>query len=212
MLGVVPGVFVLLYGFESHAVFQLDRLEEGVFGAEEVFKGDEGFRGGLVQDDLFPFVQLIPLDNAEDGVVGVDAFLGDFLVLEEVFGLVQKADFVAVRLCIVLGEEETVDGVLCPVLGEIFRQLVVAFLQQVGDDAVNGGLGFKCITDFGGDDAVLDDDFIVQEELGEDEYMGVRPQCNRPSVAVAEKDLGLAGILVGFARNREFDCCHSFYC
>ena len=88
VLGVVPGVFVLLDGLQSHPVFQLDRLEEGVFSTEEVFEGYEGLRGGFVEDDLLAFVEFVSLDDAEDGVVGVYALLGNLLVLQEVFGLV----------------------------------------------------------------------------------------------------------------------------
>ena len=211
VLGVVPGVFVLFHRPEAHAVFQLGGLEKGVFGAEEFFEGDEGLRCGFVQDDLLAFVEFVALDDAEDCVVGVDALQGDFLVLEEVFGLVQEADFITVRLGIVLGIEETVYGVLRPVLSEVFRQLVVAFLQKVSDDPVDGRLGIKSLADLGSDDAIFDDDFVLLEELREEEDMGVRTERDRPRVAVAEKDFGLAGVLVGFARKRECNCCHSFY-
>ena len=196
VLGVVPGIFVLLDGTEADAVFHLVRLEEGVFGAEEVLEGHEGIRGGLVENDLLAGVQLEAVDDAEDCLVGVDTLLRDLLVLEEIFGLVQQAQLVAVRLGVVLREEETVDGILRPVLVEFVDGLVVALFDDVGDDPLNLSLGFKGVTDFGSDDAVLDEDFAVGEVLRQDVRMGVSPERHLPRVAVPEQDLGLAAVLV----------------
>ncbi len=175
VLGVVPGIFVLLDGTETDAVFHLVRLEEGVLGAEEVLEGHEGVRGGLVENDLLAGVQLEAVDDAEDCLVGVDTLLRDLLVLEEIFGLVQQAQLVAVRLGVVLGEEETVDGILRPVLVEFVDGLVVALLDDVVDNLLYLCLGFKGVTDFGSDDAVLDEDFAVGEVLRKDVRMGVSP-------------------------------------
>ena len=45
--------------------------------------------------------------------------VGDFLEFEEVLDFVEEVDFVAFRLPVIFGVEETVDGVLCPVLREV---------------------------------------------------------------------------------------------
>lgn len=70
--------------------------------AEEVLEGHEGIRSGLVENDLLVGVQLEAVGDAEDCLVGVDALLRDLLLLEEILGLVQQAQF-AVRLGVVLG-------------------------------------------------------------------------------------------------------------
>ena len=54
-------------------------------------------------------------------------FEGDLLVFEEGVGFVLEEDFVTFGLGVVLGEEESVDGVLGPVLGEVRDGFVVAF-------------------------------------------------------------------------------------
>ena len=59
------------------------------------------------------------MDNIEDAAVALVPLVGDFLEFEEVFDFVEEVDFIAFRLPVVFGVEETVDGVLCPVLREV---------------------------------------------------------------------------------------------
>ena len=58
-------------------------------------------------------------------------FEGDLLVFEEGVGFVLEEDFVTFGLGVVLGKEESVDGVLSPVLGEVSDGFVVAFFCEV---------------------------------------------------------------------------------
>lgn len=173
MLGVVPGIFVFLDGTQTGAVFHLVRLEEGVLGPEEILKGYEGVRSGLVEDDLLAGIQLKAMDDAEDRIVRVYALRRYFLMLQEVLGFVQEAQLVTVGFGVVLGEEETVDSVLRPVLVELVDRLVVALLDDMGNDSVNLRFCFQGITDLGSNNAVLNEDLAVDEVLRQDESVGV---------------------------------------
>ena len=64
-------------------------------------------------------------------------FEGDLLVFEEGVGFVLEEDFVTFGLGVVLGEEESVDGVLGPVLGEVRDGFVVSFFCEVIYDALD---------------------------------------------------------------------------
>ncbi len=76
-------------------------------------------------------------------------------------------------------------------------------------DAVYLGFGFLGFTDFGGDYAVLDDDFPVCEEFREDIGVGVGAECDFACVAVAEEDFGFAGVFVCPGGESEGNRCHS---
>lgn len=59
------------------------------------------------------------MDNVEDAAVALVPLVGDFFEFEEVFDFVEEVDFIAFCLPVVFGVEETVDGVLRPVLREV---------------------------------------------------------------------------------------------
>ena len=191
----VPDVLVFADGLKGVEGFLFGRLEEGVFAAEEFFDGGEGVGCRLVEVDGPAGVEFVAADDVEDGRVGLLAGGGDFLVFEEFVEFVEEVDFVAFGLAVVLGVEEAVDGVLRPVLREVGDGLVVAFFEDVADDAVNLGFGFLGFAHFGGDDAVLDDDFSAGEEFGEDVGACVGAEGDFAGVAVAQEDFGLAGVL-----------------
>lgn len=113
------------------------------------------------------------MDDAEDCIVRVYALRRYFLMLQEVLGFVQEAQLVTVGFGVVLGEEETVDGILRPVLVEFVDRLVVAFLRDMGDNPVNLRFCFQGITDLGSNNAVLDEDLAVDEVLRQDESVSV---------------------------------------
>ncbi len=154
----VPDGLVFADGLQGVEVFLSGRLEEGVFVAEEIFDGDEGVGCRFVEVDRPARVEFVAADDVEDGYIGFLAGGGDFLVFEEFVEFVEEVDFVAFGLAVVLGEEEAVDGVLRPVPGEVLRRFVIAFLEDVVDDAVDLGFGFLGFADFVGDDPVLDED------------------------------------------------------
>ena len=155
MWGVVPDVFVFGYRFEGCAVFELLFFEEGVFGAEEVFDGSEGATVGFVKCYRFVGVEFVAFDDVEYDLVGFVTFDGHLLIFEEGVGFVLEEDFVTFWLGVVLGKEESVDGVLSPVLGEVRDGFVVAFFCEVIYDALDECFGLLCFFDFWGDESVL---------------------------------------------------------
>ena len=138
------------------------------------------------------------------------AFEGHLLVFEEGVGFVLEEDFVTFGLGVVLGEEESVDGVLGPVLGEVRDGFVVAFFCEVIYDALYECFGFLCFFDFWGDESVLDYDLTIDEVFRQDEYTGVGAKGDFTCVAVAEKDLGFAGVFARASGEGECYCCHIF--
>lgn len=64
-------------------------------------------------------------------------------------------------------------------------------------DAFYECFSFLGFFDFRGDESVLDYDLTIDEVSRQDEYTGVGAKCDFTCVAVAEKDLGFAGV---FAR------------
>ena len=101
------------------------------------------------------------------------AFEGYLLKFKEGVNFVVEIDFVTFGLGVVLGEEESVVGVLGPVLGEVGDGFVVAFFCEVICDALDECFGFLGFFDFGGDESVFDDDLAVNKVFGEDEDTGV---------------------------------------
>jgi len=59
------------------------------------------------------------MDNVEDASVALVPLVGDFFEFEEVFDFVEEVDFIVFCLTVVFGVEETVDGVLRPVLRKV---------------------------------------------------------------------------------------------
>ena len=59
------------------------------------------------------------MDNVEDASVALVPLVGDFFEFEEVFDFVEEVDFIVLCLTVVFGVEETVDGVLRPVLRKV---------------------------------------------------------------------------------------------
>ena len=106
------------------------------------------------------------------------------LVFEEGVGFVLEEDFVTFGLSVVLGKEESVDGVLGPVLGEVGDGFVVAFFCEVIYYALDECFGFLCFFDFGGDESVLDDDLTIDEVFRQNEYTGVGAKGDLACVAV----------------------------
>ena len=150
------------------------------------------------------------LDDVEDDFVCLVAFEGYLLKFKEGVDFVVEIDFVTFRLGVVLWEEETVDGVLCPVLGEVGDGFVVSFLCEVGDDALDECFCILGLFYFGGDESVFDDDLAIDEVFGEDEDTGVGAKGDFTGVAVAEKDFGFAGVFARASGEGECYCCHIF--
>ena len=197
MWGVLPYVFVFGYGCECCAVFEFLFFEEGVLCAEEVFDGSQGVSVCFVEGYVVVGVHLEAFDDVEDDLVCLVAFEGYLLKFKEGVNFVVEIYFVTFRLGVVLWEEETVDGVLCPVLGEVGDGFVVSFLCEVGDDALDEYFCILGFFYFGGDESVFDDDLAIDEVFGEDEDTGVGAKGDFACVAVAEQDFGFAGV---FAR------------
>ena len=120
-----------------------------------------------------------------------------------------EIDFVTFGLGVVLREEESVDGVLRPVLGEVGDGFVVAFFCEVIYDALYECFCFLCFFDFGGDESVLDDYLAIDEVFRQDEYTGVSAKGDFACVTVAEKDLGFAGVFARASGEGECYCCHN---
>ena len=193
---MVPGVLVLLDGLEAGAILQLDGLKERVLSAEEVFQRQEGVGRGLIKDDFLAGVEFEAMDDTEDCAIGVDSFLRDFLVLQELFGLVLEAEFALVGLGVVLGEKEAVDGVLQPVGGHVVGEGAVALLGDLGLEGLELRLGSFMLLDFLGILALGDDNVFVLPVLRKNEDSGVGALGDLAGVAVAGKDLNLVGFLV----------------
>ena len=124
------------------------------------------------------------MDDLEDDAVLLLSFDGDICVLDEIRGLLLKGKLVAIVLLIFVRIEVAVDRILQPVLGEFVNGLFVAGVKDVSDDEINLGLGVKSLLDFFGDDAGLNDNFVLLEELGMEEGMGVSAKGDCPGVAV----------------------------
>ena len=205
MLGVVPGVLILLDGFETHAILQLNWLKERVLSAEEVVQSHEGIGVGLIQDDDLTGVQLVSFYDAEDSLVSVYTFCREFLVLEELLSFVIEADVLFVGLLIVLREHEAVDDVLRPAGADVINVHLAALFLQQGNHCVEFGLGGSGLLDFFSLAALIDDDLTVGKELGQDVDVSVRTKGDLACVAVAEQDFGFVRLLVPDARECECD-------
>jgi len=77
-------------------------------------------------------------------------------------------------------------------------------------DALYECFGFLCFFDFWGDESVLDYDLTIDEVFRQDEYTGVGAKGDFTCVAVAEKDLGFAGVFARTSGEGECYCCHIF--
>ena len=64
--------------------------------------------------------------------------------------------------------------------------------------------------DFGGDESVRDDDLAIDEVFRQDEYTGVGAKGDLACIAVAEKDLGFAGVFALASGEGECYCCYIF--